>query len=75
MGARKYLTIASSHKYLDEDLFEKSGIQLVYYKYEPPVYPQLWGDFIANLSVFDLLLICGPKSGGLIQRAGWLVRP
>ena len=75
LGARKYLTIASSHKYLDENLFQESGIQLVYYKYEPPVYPQLWGDFIANLSVFDLLLICGPKSAPLIQRAGWLVRP
>jgi hypothetical protein len=74
LGARKYLTIASSHKYLDEDIFQKSGIQLVYYKYESPVYPQLWGDFIANLSVFDLLLTCGPKSAGLIQRAGWLVR-
>jgi hypothetical protein len=73
LGARKYLTIASSHKYLNEDLFQKSGIQLVYYKYEPPVYPQLWGDFIANLSVFDLLLTCGPKSAGLIQRAGWFV--
>jgi len=75
LGATKYLTIASSHKYLDENLFQESGIQLAYYKYEPPVYPQLWGDFIANLSVLDLLLICGPKSGGLIRRAGWLVRP
>ena len=73
LGGRKYLTIASSHKYLDEDLFQKAEIQLVYYKYEPPIYPQLWGDFIANLSVLDLLLICGPKSGGLIQRAGRLV--
>ena len=75
LGASKYLTIGSSHKYLDENLFQKSGIQLVYYKYEPPVYPQLWGDFIANLSVFDLLVICGPKSAGLIRKAGWLVRP
>jgi len=73
LGASKYLSIASSDKYLDEDLFKKSGIQLVYYKYEPPVYPQLWGHFIANLSVLDLLLICGPKSAGLIQRAGRLV--
>jgi len=75
LGAKKYLTIASSHKYLDEDLFQKSGIQLIYYKYEPPVYPQLWGDFIANLSVLDLLLTCGPKSVGLISRAGLLVNP
>jgi len=74
LGARRYLTIASSHKYLDEELFQRSGIQLIYYKYEPPVYPQLWGDFIANLSVLDLLLICGPKSAGLIRQAGRLVR-
>ena len=73
-GALKYLTIASSHKYLDEDLFRHHGIQIVYYKYEPPIYPQLWGDFIANLSVSDLILTCGPKSAGLIQKAGRLVR-
>lgn len=74
LGARKYLTIASSHKYLDEDLFHRHGIQVVYYKYEPPIHPQLWGDFIANLSVLDLLLTCGPKSAGMIRQAGWLVQ-
>ncbi len=73
LGARKYLTIASSHKYLDEPLFHRHGIQIIYYKYEPPVYPQLWGDFIANLSVVDLLLNCGPKSSGLIRKAGRLI--
>jgi len=46
----------------------------MYYKYEPPIYPQLWGDFIANLSVLDLILTCGPKSGGLIRQAGRLVK-
>jgi hypothetical protein len=75
LGARKYLTIASSHKYLDEQLFHRHGIQIVYYKYEPPIYPQLWGDFIANLSVLDLILTCGLKGGGMIRQAGWLVRP
>jgi hypothetical protein len=74
VGASKYLTVASSHKYLDEALFHHHGIQLIYYKYEPPTYPQLWGDFIANLSVLDLLLTCGPKSGGIISQAGWLVQ-
>ncbi|MGD9272302.1 MAG: WbqC family protein, partial [Syntrophobacterales bacterium] len=73
LEAREYLTIASSHKYLDENLFQRHGIQITYYKYEPPIYPQLWGDFIANLSVLDLILTCGPKSVGLIKRAGWLV--
>ena len=74
LGARQYLTIASSHKYLDQQLFHHHGIQIIYYKYEPPTYPQLWGDFIANLSVLDLLLICGPKSAGLIRQAGRIVR-
>lgn len=72
-GALKYLTIASSHKYLDEDLLRRHGIQLVYYKYDPPIYPQLWGDFIANLSVLDLILTCGPKSAALTRQAGRLV--
>jgi hypothetical protein len=74
LGARKYLTIASSYKFLDEDLFRHHGIQIVYYKYEPPIYPQLWGDFIANLSVADLILTCGPKSAGLIKKAGRIAR-
>jgi hypothetical protein len=74
LGARKYLTIASSHKYLDENLFQRHGIQLMYYKYEPPIYPQLWGDFIANLSVLDLILTCGPKSAGLVKKAGRIVK-
>jgi len=74
LGARKYLTIASSYKFLDEDLFRHHGIQIVYYKYEPPIYPQLWGDFIANLSVSDLILTCGPKSPGLIRKAGRFVQ-
>ena len=74
LGARQYLTIASSHKYLDENLFRRHGIQLRYYKFEPPIYPQLWGDFIANLSVFDFILTCGPKSDGMIRQAGKIVR-
>ena len=73
LGAGGYLTLASSHKYLDEDLFNRNGIKIIYYKYQPPVYPQLWGNFIANLSALDLLLTCGPKSAGIILKAGWLI--
>ena len=75
LGASKYLTIASSHKYIDEELFHSHGISVVYYKYDPPIYPQLWGEFISNLSVLDLLLTCGPKSPGLIIKAGRLIHP
>lgn len=73
MGANEYLTVASSHKYLDDDLFRRHGIKVVYYKYEPPIYPQLWGSFLANLSTFDLLLTCGPKSAEMIRQTGRLI--
>jgi hypothetical protein len=73
LGARKYLTVYSSQKYLDQELFHRHSIEVVYYKYNAPVYPQLWGDFRANLSTLDLLLICGPKSPGIIRNSGWLV--
>jgi hypothetical protein len=73
LDATRYLTVASSHKYLDESLFRRNGIQLIYYKYEPAIYPQLWGDFIANLSALDLIFICGPKSDRLIRQGGRLV--
>ncbi|HVO83782.1 MAG TPA: WbqC family protein [Syntrophobacteria bacterium] len=75
VGATAYLTIASSKKYLKEEVFHRSGIQLLYYTFEPPVYPQLWGEFRANLSVVDLLLTCGPKSAHLIRPAGRLLPP
>jgi len=75
VGATAYLTVVSSKKYLDEDIFRRSGIQLLYYAFEPPVYPQLWGEFRANLSVVDLLLTCGPKSAHLIRPAGRLLPP
>jgi hypothetical protein len=73
LGAGKYLTVFSSGKYLDQELFHRHGIEVVYYKYDPPIYPQLWGQFIANLSALDLLLICGSKSSGIIGQAGRLV--
>jgi hypothetical protein len=75
VGANAYLTVLSSRKYLDETLFHRQGIRLVYYTYEPPVYPQLWGEFRANLSTIDLLLTCGAKSPHLIRPAGRIVSP
>jgi hypothetical protein len=75
VGATAYLTVVSSKKFLHEEVFDRFGIQLLYYTFEAPVYPQLWGEFRANLSVVDLLLICGPKSTHLIRPAGRLIPP
>jgi hypothetical protein len=72
MGVKTYCSIAASRKYLDEQAFEKAEIALKYYRFEPPVYPQLWGDFVANLSVGDMLFCCGPKSRELIRESGFI---
>lgn len=62
MGASDYLAQKSAEKYLDKDLFSRAGITLHFITPPSPVYPQLWGAFIHNLSAFDLLFNCGPKS-------------
>jgi hypothetical protein len=63
-----YLAPAPAGKYLDEDIFRKGGIELAWFRQPTPVYPQLWGDFLPNLSVFDLILNCGPKAEEMIKK-------
>jgi hypothetical protein len=62
MGSRDYVAQASAKKYLNQELFSSAGISLHCFTPRPPIYPQLWGDFVYNLSTFDLLFNCGPKS-------------
>ena len=57
-----------ARKYLNAQSFKADGLTLLYLQIPTFVYPQLWGDFIANLSIVDLLLICGPKSRDIIGR-------
>jgi len=66
LGASGYLAQRSAQKYLNEGLFGKAGMDLHFFDPPAPVYPQLWGDFIRNLSAFDLLFNCGPKSNEIL---------
>ena len=67
IGASDYLAQKSAEKYLDKDLFSRAGITLHFFTPPSPVYPQLWGAFIHNLSAFDLLFNCGPKSHDILR--------
>jgi hypothetical protein len=66
LGASTFLAQSQAHKYLDARLFQESGIELKLCKYVAPIYPQLWGDFLANLSTFDLAFNCGPKARDIL---------
>ncbi|MDY6839284.1 MAG: WbqC family protein [Thermodesulfobacteriota bacterium] len=62
LRASHYLVQVAGKKHLDMDLFVQAGLALSFFTPPSPVYPQLWGDFIHQLSAFDLLFNCGPKS-------------
>ena len=68
LGATAFLAQAGARKYLDAGRFEHAGIALRFFIPRPPVYPQLWGTFIPNLSVFDLLFNCGPAAKDIIRK-------
>ncbi len=40
-------------------LFEEEDVKLKYSEFQHPVYNQLWGDFIPNLSVIDFIFNAG----------------
>lgn len=69
LGASTYLSQQATEKYLDRDLFQQEGIELKFFKPPACVYPQLWGRFIPNLSIFDLLFNCGPKAHDILTSA------
>jgi hypothetical protein len=54
-GCTQYLSGASGRNYLNEKLFEESGIELLYNDFKHPTYHQQFGEFVAYLSVIDLL--------------------
>jgi hypothetical protein len=60
--ASAYLAPGAVARHLDSDLFSKAGIELRPVNARSPVYPQLWGKFIPDLTAFDLLFNCGSKA-------------
>jgi hypothetical protein len=55
MGAKTYLSGQGAKKYNDENLFAQHQLNIIYQNFEAPIYPQLGEEFIANLSIIDIL--------------------
>lgn len=62
LGADVFLSGTGAKSYLDEEEFRKNNLNVVYQEFVHPKYPQLWGSFVPNLSVVDLLFNCGPNA-------------
>ena len=67
LGAETYLAGIGGKNYMELRRFEKAGIEVVFQEFKHPVYPQLYGDFLPNLSVIDLLFNCGEQSLKIIR--------
>jgi hypothetical protein len=67
--ASSYLAPGTAGSHLDPRLFEKAGVRLAFHRPRSCVYPQLWGRFIPDLSTFDLIFNCGPRSHDIMLAA------
>lgn len=59
LGGDTYLSGQGAKAYMDDSLFLANGVKVVYQEFNHPIYEQLWGEFIPNLSIVDFLFNCG----------------
>ncbi|MFN8389609.1 MAG: WbqC family protein [Bdellovibrionota bacterium] len=68
-NATHYITGPSARAYLDEQAFADAGITIKYFDFSGyPEYPQLFGEFVHDVSVLDLLFNVGPDAPTYLER-------
>lgn len=71
VGGDTYLSGAHAvDSYLDAAAMADAGITLRRQQWIAPVYPQCSAPFVADLSILDLLLNCGPDARAVLEGAG-----
>ena len=62
-GAREYISGPAAKDYIVQALFAEAHIKLEWFDYSGYTeYPQLWGAFLHNVTILDLLFNCGPMA-------------
>ncbi len=65
VGADHYISGFTAQNYIkNQAIFHSNGIKLEFQKYGYPPYRQLYGQYIPNLSIIDLLFNVGAKEAG-----------
>lgn len=70
LGASHYIFGELGDDYADRQAFDLAGITMECQHYRHPVYHQLHGDFVPNLSFIDLLFNEGPRSREILLGDG-----
>ena len=66
LGANKYIFGSQGRNYADIDAFQNNNVTPYFQDYNHPVYKQLHGSFLPNMSALDLLFNEGPRSKEII---------
>jgi hypothetical protein len=69
VGATAYLSGPGGRRYMDLEVFETAGIDVMWQEFEHPQYEQLFPEagFIPDLSVVDVLMSCGPNTSRFLE--------
>ena len=67
VGGDVYISGMGGKKYMEEEKFEKEGIEIRYFEFRPFEYPQRWEGFEPYMSAIDLLFNVGEKAKDLIK--------
>ncbi|QTA38635.1 WbqC family protein [Thermosipho ferrireducens] len=66
LGGKEYLSGPAAKDYLDLELFAKNEIKVEFMNYKYPVYPQLYGNFLHEVTVLDVIFNCGKNAKNYI---------
>ena len=67
LEATCYISGIGGKNYIRESFFKDSKIELIYENFIHPEYNQLYGNFIKNMSIIDLLFNEGPNSKKILH--------
>jgi hypothetical protein len=70
IGANEYVSGPAANSYIEIEKFREERIELYWYEFDHPTYPQVHGEFLSHLSVVDLMFNVGDKALGTIRAGG-----
>ena len=69
VGADVYVSGPAARTYLDTAAFQRAGLAVEWFDYAGyPEYSQLWGPFVHDVSIVDLLFNCGDAAPSYLKR-------
>lgn len=59
INSNLYLSGDGAKNFIDIDLFKNNNIEIIFNDFKHPIYEQIHGNFVKDLSILDIILNCG----------------